>query len=71
MVAKNRVQFDMKKTHFLPGLVSIFVLTACSKDKAKSDALIEANKVHLESVAILESVENGLHTLNLALLEHA
>lgn len=53
----------MKKTHFLPGLVLIFVLTACSKDKAKSDVLIEANKVHLESVAILESVENGLHAM--------
>lgn len=53
----------MIKTHFLPGLVLIFVLTACSKDKAKSDALIEANKVHLESVAMHENVENGIHLL--------
>lgn len=53
----------MIKTHFLRGLVLIFVLTACSKDKTKSDALIEANKVHLESVAMHENVENGIHLL--------
>lgn len=53
----------MIKKYFFPALALTFILTACSNDKAKSDKLIEANKVHLESVAILENVESGLHVM--------
>jgi hypothetical protein len=53
----------MIKKYFFPTLALTFILTACSNDKAKSDKLIEANKAHLESVAIHENVETGLHVM--------
>ena len=40
------------------------MLTSCSNEKAKSEALIEANKVHLESVKIHESVEKEIAEKN-------
>ena len=50
----------MIKKYVVTGACCFILLNSCSNEKTKSEALIEANKVHLESVAILESVEKEL-----------
>ena len=54
----------MIKKYVIPGAFFLFMLTSCSNEKAKSEALIEANKVHLESVKIHESVEKEIAEKN-------
>ncbi|MCF2445957.1 hypothetical protein L0657_18505 [Dyadobacter sp. CY345] len=50
----------MIKKFVIPGALSLFLLNSCSSDKTKSEALTEANKVHLESVAIHDSFEKEI-----------
>jgi len=46
--------------YVIPGAFCLFLLNSCSNERTKSEALIEANKVHLESVALHERVEKEI-----------
>jgi len=50
----------MINRYAIAGAFCLFLLNSCSDEKTKSKALIEANKVHLESVAVHESVEKEI-----------
>jgi len=50
----------MKKISLLAGLIAINMLCCCTNQKEKSQDLIEANKLHLESIAMHERVEAEL-----------
>ena len=50
----------MINMYVISGAVCLFILNSCSNEKTKSEALIEANKVHLESVAIHKNVEKEI-----------
>lgn len=50
----------MIKKFVIPAALALFLLNSCASDKTKSEALTEANKVHLESVAIHERIEKEI-----------
>jgi len=50
----------MINRYAIAGAFCLFLLNSCSDEKTKSKALIEANKLHLESVAIHEIVEKEI-----------
>lgn len=52
----------MIKKYVVYSPLCLALLVSCSPEKTKSEVLIEANKVHLESVAIHEKVEQAIET---------